>query len=105
MFICDAEADLLSIEKVCGKCYHFVNVTNAQYILPTFVIHTHTHRYIDKKKKAQFLNPICMKIMSEWFEYVIENVTQSNKNAVFLVVLFVLLLGASSLYMLLNTPA
>lgn len=47
-----------------------------------------------------------MKVMSEWFEAVIENVNQKKDfSSVFLVILLVLFVGAGSLYMLLNTPA
>jgi hypothetical protein len=47
-----------------------------------------------------------MKIMSEWFEGVIESLDgQRSKSSVFLVVLLVLVIGAGSLYMLLNSPA
>jgi hypothetical protein len=46
-----------------------------------------------------------MKIMSEWFEGIIENVDKANRSSIFLLVLIVLILGAGSLYMLLNTPA
>jgi flagellar basal body-associated protein FliL len=46
-----------------------------------------------------------MKMMSEWLETVIENVSQPRSTSVFLLVLIVLILGAGSLYMLLNTHA
>jgi flagellar basal body-associated protein FliL len=47
-----------------------------------------------------------MKLMSEWLEGVIENLdSQKNMSSVFLIVLVVLLIGAGSLYMLLNSPA
>ena len=47
-----------------------------------------------------------MKMMSEWFEGVIENIEQQkSRSSVLLVVLLVLVIGAGSLYMLLNSPA
>ncbi|HSU48936.1 MAG TPA: hypothetical protein VLJ41_00010 [Segetibacter sp.] len=47
-----------------------------------------------------------MKLMSEWFEGLIENVTSpKNWSSVFFLVLLVLALGAGSLYMLINSPA
>ena len=46
-----------------------------------------------------------MKMMSEWLETVIEKVNQPKSSSVFLLVLIVLILGAGSLYMLLNTNA
>jgi len=47
-----------------------------------------------------------MKVMSEWLEEVIENLdSQKNRSSVVLVVLLVLMIGAGSLYMLLNSPA
>ncbi len=47
-----------------------------------------------------------MKIMSEWFEAVVEGISQRKHwSSVFLVILLVLFLGAGSLYMLLNTPS
>ena len=47
-----------------------------------------------------------MKMVSEWFEAVVDNVTTPNKRySLFIVVLLVLMLGAGSLYMLLNAPA
>ncbi|MDQ6814957.1 MAG: hypothetical protein M3040_14570 [Bacteroidota bacterium] len=46
-----------------------------------------------------------MKVMSEWLETVIEQVNQPKSNSTVLVVLIVLILGAGSLYMLLNTQA
>lgn len=49
---------------------------------------------------------LSMKAMSEWFEAIVENVSQPRqRSAVFLVILLVLVLGAGSLYMLLNTPS
>jgi hypothetical protein len=47
-----------------------------------------------------------MKMMSEWFEGAIENLSHpKNRSSVFLLVLLVLVLGAGSLYMLLNSPS
>lgn len=47
-----------------------------------------------------------MKIMSDWFEGVIDNLdNQKSKSSVFFLVLLVLILGAGSLYMLLNSPS
>lgn len=47
-----------------------------------------------------------MKIMSEWLEGVIENLdTKKNKSSIFLLMLLVLVIGAGSLYMLINSPA
>lgn len=44
--------------------------------------------------------------MSDWFEGVIENVDdQKNRASVFLIVILVLVIGAGSLYMLINSPA
>ena len=46
-----------------------------------------------------------MKVMSEWLEGVIDNLdNQKNRSSVFLIVLLVLIIGAGSLYMLLNSP-
>ena len=44
-----------------------------------------------------------MKLMSEWLETVIEKANQPRNSSIFLLVLIVLILGAGSLYMLLNT--
>lgn len=47
-----------------------------------------------------------MKVMSEWLEGVIENLHgPKSRSSVFLLVLIVLLIGAGSLYMLLNSPS
>ncbi|WP_297815292.1 hypothetical protein [Segetibacter sp.] len=47
-----------------------------------------------------------MKIMSDWFEGVIDNLASSkSRSSVFFLVLLVLVLGASSLYVLLNSPS
>ncbi len=47
-----------------------------------------------------------MKIMSDWLENVIEDIdNRKNVSSAFLLVLLVLVLGAGSLYMLINTPA
>lgn len=47
-----------------------------------------------------------MKIMSEWFEGVIESLNgEKSKSSAFLLVLLVLIIGAGSLYMLINSPA
>jgi hypothetical protein len=47
-----------------------------------------------------------MKTVTEWLEAAIENVNRSkDRSSVFLLVLLVLILGAGSLYMLLNSPA
>jgi flagellar basal body-associated protein FliL len=47
-----------------------------------------------------------MKIMSEWLEGVIETLdSEKRKASVFLLVLLVLVIGAGSLYMLLNSPS
>ncbi len=47
-----------------------------------------------------------MKLMSEWLEGVVENVSSpKNRSSVFLVLLLVLVLGAGSLYMLINSPS
>jgi len=52
------------------------------------------------------IKPIYMKLMSEWFDGLIENVTSpKNWSSVFFLVLLVLALGAGSLYMLINSPA
>jgi hypothetical protein len=47
-----------------------------------------------------------MKLMSDWLDGVIENLdSQKNPSSVFLIVMVVLLIGAGSLYLLLNSPA
>jgi hypothetical protein len=47
-----------------------------------------------------------MKLMSEWFDGFIERLdNQKNPSSIALVVLVVLLIGAGSLYMLLNSAA
>jgi hypothetical protein len=47
-----------------------------------------------------------MKIMSEWFEGVVDNLSSSKSRlSVVYLVLLVLVLGAGSLYMLLNSPS
>jgi|GEM_PF-5183321 len=47
-----------------------------------------------------------MKIMSEWFEAAIDNVSRPhNRSSVLLLLLLVLVLGAGSLYVLVNSPA
>ncbi|HLL42637.1 MAG TPA: hypothetical protein VK369_05825 [Segetibacter sp.] len=47
-----------------------------------------------------------MKMMSEWLETAIANANyRKSRSTVYLVVLLVLLVGAGSLYMLLNSPA
>jgi hypothetical protein len=49
------------------------------------------------------VKPMLMKVMTEWLETVIEKVNQPKSSSVVLLVLIVLILGAGSLYMLLNT--
>jgi hypothetical protein len=47
-----------------------------------------------------------MKLMAEWLEAAIENVEyRKNRYSVLIVLLVVLLVGAGSLYVLLNSPA
>jgi len=47
-----------------------------------------------------------MKLMSELLEGIIDNLdSQKNQSSIVLIVLLVLMIGAGSLYMLLNTPA
>jgi hypothetical protein len=47
-----------------------------------------------------------MKLMAEWLESAIANVDyRKNRASVLLVVLLVLVVGAGSLYVLLNSPA
>jgi len=47
-----------------------------------------------------------MKVMTEWFESVIDTVEQKNQtSATYLLLLMVLIVAAGSLYMLVNAPA
>ena len=47
-----------------------------------------------------------MKVMSEWFESVIDTMEQKNQpSATYLLLLMVLIVAAGSLYMLVNAPA
>jgi hypothetical protein len=47
-----------------------------------------------------------MKIMSKWFEGFIDNISNSkSRSSLVFIMLLVLVLGAGSLYMLINSPS